>query len=467
MLSPSSIAAEAATYAGSGGTLDESVDRFELTRAPGVAAIAETWRAILADGPALGLTVTFFDTFGEPLAEISPSVARIVIEKPKSASIWYFFTIDGFRKALFDQARLATVRRIHVAQETTPFSTLAFRVEPWLVRVPDDALPQAPLPPSPRRFVRDLGAGVVPVTIADALLTSPAPAESGAFTAWRAIAVARLRCALASEAWQRDGVTFLGFAGPRYVEVRVGDDDPSPAFALANEAATWVYEGPDVGARLVLFVAELARDWPSDSDWTAPFVRLAPTALATAQRAHRAQLVEQSGEILKSLGDLRKGLADEISKTVQATRDLIGASWRDFTIAIAALIARLTIFNGAAPADVRNGRVLLLAVGFALVLSYAISAYTTWRFNANATQTRATWRKQLYAYLSDNEYDAVASRPLASANAVYYLSATVLGFAYVAMVALLLAIGFEPATQTSGASGSPVPRVSPSHRVHH
>ena len=460
MLAPSSVAAAAERF-GRDGLLEESVTRLEVRGRATMDSVAE-WLAIRAEAATLNLNVAAYDAFDEPVEDFTTNVRRIIVTKNATASTVYFFTVEGFRAFLFDGDRLADARRILIARETESFATLGFKVEPWLGMVADDEEQQPSLPPSPRRFVRDLGAGVVPASIADAVLTSDEPAGSAAFAAWRSVALSRLRVALASEAWRRDGSTFLGLAGSRFVEVPVSLNEDQNAFSVANTAARWVYEGSDVEARLVLFTAELARDWPDHASWSTGFLKVATFALAAAQRAYRQQLVERSTETLKSLTELRKNLGDEIAATIQATRDLVSSSWRDFAIAIAALIARLTIFSDGSLKSVVAGRMLVVAVSGFLLLTYSVTLISNWRFNDNISRLRETWRLQLYGYLSDAEYRTNAISPLDRVTRIYYFTAIPLGIAYIALVALLILFGYIGYNGTS--AGKRRERRKPSKR---
>jgi len=439
----------------------EDADRLTIIGTFDEAAV-RAWTEVIENGLPLGLTFDLINAVGDATDSLSEGRRTVIVHKPGTESTRYFFTLDGFRAFLMGDARNATARRVLLAKETESFTTYAFDVEPWTSVVANDDLPRPALPVSPQDVVRDKGAGEVPASIAASLLQSPPPTSSAAFAVWRECALRRLRTALVSEVWkQKNGELRLGIDGPRYVEIQVDPEENAATFAVANQIATWIYASADGESKLVLFTAELARDWPGNERWSAGFQRVAPMAFAAAQRAHRNALVERSTETLKSMGDLRKSLGDEIGRTIAATSDLVAASWRDFAIAIAALVARLTVFS--TPSAQGIGQRFLFAICAFLGLSYAVKTISNWRFNATLDDLRHTWRAQLYAYLTDAEYEATAIEPLRRANDVYVVTAWLLAIAYVAVIGFVFALASSIGVVQGGpASGSaPQARLSP------
>jgi hypothetical protein len=438
MISPSNVLGLAKAFIGSRDeSLGETTERLDVT---GVftPTLYEQWSLILNEGSALGIQVTLVDMLEEPITakhfHTSQAIeGRIIVRKTHTDTTFYFFTTRGLDSLLNSDELRSRARRILIAEEFAPFQACSISFERWNGTEPDVTDPDPLADVTPRRYVQDIAGRQVPSSIGDALLAREPASSSPPFDHWRSSSIARLRTALASEVWRNEGGEIIALHGSRTVNVVAGERGDSKAlFDAANEAATWVYVGvTDVEARHLLFVNELAREWPADATWVQEFAAVAPRALASAQNAYRKHLSETSNETLKSLSDLRKSLNDEIAKVTQQTRDLIAALWRDFAIAISAIVARaLLVVTGKAEAD--SPALLAVMAGTALFVAYSVcvNLYTNWRFGVIAAKNRNDWRDALYGFLAPDDLERLANDPLKDANKVYNRTAWAVAIGY-------------------------------------
>ncbi|MEQ4312557.1 hypothetical protein ABNM01_06615, partial [Pseudomonas syringae] len=148
--------------------------------------------------------------------------------------------------------------------------------------------------------------------------------------------------------------------------------------------------------------------------------RQQPNCLAGAKEAFAFHLQDQSKEAIKSLGELRKGLQEEVNKTQLATRDLISSIWRDF--AVAGLI--LALKAPVSPVVVMESamKVLYFGVSILLSISLVVGTISVWRFNYLADVSRKDWRNKLYNFMSDEDWRKMVERPILSGRFVYWVS---------------------------------------------
>ena len=440
MLSPTEIAALARKLSVTkDGHLDESDNRLEVAGHISSTDL-EVWRDVTKTGASLGLSFAYADNVGESVDDIGEGFYRLFISKTCTEATSYFFSVVGFKKFLYDYARLRTVTQILVAEASAVFETASFIINPWTALVADDEMLEPRI--DVRRYVRDFGSGAVPASIQDAILVSEAPQASSFYKTWREVAEKKLQVALSSQAWKDGNRLMLGLEGQRSVQFRMIDTLSDKAFSVATGAARWVYDDVrDTEARLILFTAELARDWAPDGTWNETVESNGGASLAAAQRAYRQQLVATSSETLKALGDFRKTLADEIASTMQATRDLVAGTWRDFAIALAALVAHENAITAkGSSSQLAEGvtHYVLVSVAIFLALSCGITLISNWRFNANLDALRKRWRTKLYSFLTEAEYEEFAAKPLKKTSRIYSRTAWLISVGYAALILLLL-----------------------------
>ncbi|MBA9070191.1 hypothetical protein FHR71_003955 [Methylobacterium sp. RAS18] len=393
---------------------------------------------------------TLDDVAGEALA--------LVLTKRREPDWCYFVTVAGFDGAL-DDAFAETPCAIWVARSFDPFATATLSVAPW---------GGTKVPPSPgerierpRKYVRDLTHGRTPSEVAPWLPAGPIPADSTVFAAWRGKAADRLAACLPSEIRPFEDGLAVVLKGPRSSPVPVGPvplEWAAEAFPVLVEAADWVYGLPrETEARFQFLNNHLSVGWREAETWPGGLARTLPGSLASAREAYAFHLQDQSKDALKTLGDLRKSLQDEVGRAQSATRDLLSTLWRD--LGVAGIVLALRSPAAAQIASAPTLRWVTLATAGVLLLSLVVTLLSNYRFNRLADEGRSQWRSRLYAFLPDPEWDRLVEEPIRRGRRVYHAILPFVGLLYVAAVAYLLAVGLpapaEPAAGMASVAASP------------
>lgn len=376
-------------------------------------------------------TCLFEDVAAERLA--------VVLSKARSSGWCYFVTERGFGMALDDRL-VASPLAIWIASDFQPFSTATLTVSPW--DGPRVHEPNAERMERPRKFVRDLTHGRAPLEIAPWVLNEVPSDRSGAFTAWCEKAVERLAYSIPGEIRIVEGDQKVVLKGPRAAPIPVAPPRSEWATGIIQElteAVTWVYALPrEAEARFQFLNNHLSLDWREGSSWPSGLTETLPGSLAGAREAYAFHLQDQSKDALKSLGDLRKSLQDEVAKAQSATRDLLSSLWRD--LAVAGVVLALKAPIGATPAL----RWVTIATAVLLGVSLGFTLFANRRFTALADEARAAWRRKLYAFVSDADWLVLVERPLGRGKRVYRTALPFVVVFYLVAILYLLAVA-EPA----------------------
>lgn len=394
------------------------------------------------------------DMFDCTVDDITGQGLALVLTKQQEPNWCYFISVAGFDGALGD-AFAATPRAIWVARDFDPFASATLSVSPW------GGSKEPPSPAErierPRKYVRDLTHGHTPSEVAPWLPSGPLPAGSDVFAAWRGKAADRLAACLPSEIRPFEDGLAVVLKGPRPSPVPVGPVRAgwaAEAFPALVEAADWAYGQPrETEARFQFLNNHLSIAWREGDTWPGGLARTLPGSLASAREAYAFHLQDQSKDALKTLGDLRKSLQDEVGRAQSATRDLLGTLWRDLGVAGIVLALRSPAAEKIASAPTL--RWVTLATAVVLILSLAVTLLSNHRFNRLADDGRTEWRSRLYAFLPDTEWLRLVDAPIRSGRRVYHTAVPFVVLLYAVAVAYLLFLGLAP----------PPPATAPSVQV--
>ena len=456
MITPNQILASAERLAATdSGAIDESVDRLNVSGRFD-APLLEQWQAIASTIDAAGLgSLRALDSIGDEVDLVAARLddlhgnIRIIIKKLNSASVFFAYSRRGVAALLGAANQVSLARSVYVAELTNSFSTESCTFSPWINGAPNKVVADIrEVIPSPRRIVKDVAGGKVPVSLGPFLLVTPPPASSKPYEIWQHDACQQMLLCLVNEVWRTNGDEVVVLAGPRTRRIPVGLA-VLPAvemFSTVTECARWVFaSGRDVEVRHTLFTYELAREWPDTETLASGFLTKAPRALDAAKTAFHAHIRETSKDTLKALGDLRKTLSEEVTKVVQQTRDLLSGMWRDFAFAATALAARIALLLAEKPATSSSAAKGLI---FGTAIFLAFSIYMTLRSNAKfmsiATDSRRSWRDKLYGFLPEDDLKKLADDPLRHSESEYMVTRRWVIGAYVAMIGLVSSSIFWP-----------------------
>lgn len=462
MTTPNRVRACADALAASGGSLDERLGQVDVRGVPDEALRAELAGAARAwvDG-GFG-TFSALDALGDEV-EIDQLTAsdgelRLRFGKSPTQTTYYFLTPRGLAVLLDDKEKAATARRVLVAEAFAPFATVRCAFECWAEMVADASLSDEMTLPVPRRIVRDQLA-VTPLSVGPLLLTAPPEdATSTVFTTWRAAAGPQLLLCLVDEVWAQGAATHVTLTGPRRrkLSAALEEFDAERDFKLITEAADWVFNsGRDAETRHTLFVYELAREWPGETPFAKGFAERVAGALEAAKTAFRMHVRDASKETLKSLQELRKTLADDVTRVVTQTRELTGSLWRDLLVVVAAVLGRFTLL--ATPgSEEAFADALLYGLAAYLAFSIGMTLFANASFMSIFRNAQTKWQTKLYGFVDPEDFEALATGPLAAAEKVYgrtrIAAIAAYGLAIVGLAALALLTPATPAPRPESAN---------------
>ena len=445
-----------------GGGSSERIDRLDLHGRLDQEQL-RGWAEVLAALPFVGVaSVSAIDALGDQVdlasavAELCGQELRIQISKVSSPTTVFCLTTDGVSVVFADYEVSSSVRQVWVACEFDRFKTESCRVDPWTDDASEvSAAEEESRVPDPRRLVKDFVGGSVPKSIFPYLITSDEPAPSKVFDNWKNLAVVRLLHSLVNEVISKDGeeVVITG-TRPRKIGSNLKAPYSDELFKAATEAAKWVYaSGSDVDTRFALFTYELSREWPDTLTFKDGFAARGEHALEAAKTAFLAHVQETSKDTLKSLGDLRKTLTEEVTKVVSQTRDVLGTMWRDFMIAATVFLGRVVLLGSDKPLSNPGPlRALLSGAAILLIFSIFLSLRTNAKFMSISDASRSEWRRKLYGFMSDDDFKKLSDIPLADSTREYKRVVCWVAAAYVAVIACLLWTAWGGDAKASGAS---------------
>ncbi|AVC49095.1 hypothetical protein [Rhizobium leguminosarum] len=362
------------------------------------------------------------------LKEISSESLSLRITKLRPENAVYFFSSEGFSEALRNIDFRASPL-VMIVDDFQIFKSATTSFCPWNMPVQHSA--SSISLDSPRRLVRDQTHEFTPDELGPwYLMEGEHPSEP--FRIWRKRSIRALSFSIPSEIRNIDHVPSVVLRGQRSTFVAIddiSDDGISALYPVILEAIRWIYEQPrDTETKFVLLNNHLALDWRDGTSWPAGLCEVLENSLSSAREAFAFHLQDQSKEATKSLTDLRKGLQEEVSKAQQSTRDLLAALWRDGAIAGAVFALRTGSLVGDQLKNVALAAITLL------IASIVVSLGSNWRHDVLTRSVRQQWRKRLYAFMSDDQWDELVEVPLQKVRVVYRLSATFVSVVYLALI---------------------------------
>ncbi|MCX5579456.1 hypothetical protein [Kaistia terrae] len=360
-----------------------------------------------------------------------------VVKAPIVGVVRFFSAMALVASARSSPEAFEQSRAILVADLETSSTTAGLSIQQWTDLEPELGPDYAFR--SPRKMVSDVsGHGLVPSNAATWVI--PSATTDDLLVELKPTAARRLALCLPTDIIANGhGSVQCVFRGSRKVTTLVpplGNELwSSEALSSAlQEASHWVYcEAPDAETRHALLAAEIARGWPSSSDWSEGTGAVVSAALECARTAYRLHLHGKGVEALKLMSDLRKGLAEDAKAVSAQTASLSGNLWRDAAVAFAALVLKPASSGGTwlwLPA----AAALYLAFSLLLTRSIADKAVDAIRSNEQ------TFRKNLYApIVSKDEYDGLAGAGYSESFSSYRKFSNWIATAYILAIMVLMA----------------------------
>ncbi|MFM0758092.1 hypothetical protein [Paraburkholderia strydomiana] len=360
------------------------------------------------------------------------------LEKKITNEWCFFLTEAAFANALEDETFCSLPRLIWVASKFERFTTGIWTICPW-----DD--PQKHTSPTdpfelPRKLVRDQTHEMTTRTVDPWLIRGEPPEPSSVFDCWSTAAAKWLAYTLPSEVRTDGTKKWVIFKGPKSTSADIVDTGwySREAFLALSQAVGWVYGKPsDAEAKFQFLNSHLSLNWPAGRSWPSGVEDVLPLSLASARDSFAFHLQDVAKDALKTLGDLRKGLQEEVAKTQVATRDLVSSLWRDLGIAGVALALKL-------PTGTQMSQHVLdwiiTATAIVLPLSLCITGGTNWRFNRLADAARNEWKPKLYGFVERSEWERIVEQPIRHGRYIYYLTLLFVSLLYITASSFLLSV---------------------------
>lgn len=369
---------------------------------------------------------------------------RVILRKLSTDNWIYFATVNGFRQWLksFSAGQAIPPQRlcVWVAADFAPFATFQHAVRPFLA---EKVLPKIEqMPEKPWKLVRDLTHAYTPSSISPWLILESPSSPSSVYEAWSDTAKQNLAFCLPSEIRNEGDVVEALFRGGRSLPVTVKEVDWSTVdYGGFSDACSWVYATPrESETKFQLLNNHLAINWNQGSAWPEGSGQVLGNSLAGAKEAFAFHLQDQSKEVVKGLGDLRKGLQEEVAKTQAAARDLISSVWRDFTIA--GVVLALKIPGSPIAFDGKVIQFLYIVTAVLLALSVFVSGFSNLRFDVLADSSRRGWRNKLYSFMSDQDWQKLVEYPISSGRRVFWVIWGLCFILYVSVALCLISLAF-------------------------
>ncbi|HEX6038138.1 hypothetical protein [Longimicrobium sp.] len=267
---------------------------------------------------------------------------------------------------------------------------------------------------------------------------------------------------LPSEIRDIDGHVHVVLRGPRSTPIPIANENGlNPEFySVVSDAVQWVYSPAlDAEIKFTFLNNHLSLDWPLGSTWPAGLPTIVKASLASARDAFAFYLQGKAAESIKVMSDLRRSLQDDVSKVQQATRDLLSAVWRDFAVAGVVLALRAPSAKDAISSEAL--KFVTLGVAVLLVVSLLVTIASNIRFNVLSNRGRRDWRKKLYGFISDTDWNVLVEKPISSGRFVFWLVLTTTAIFYAITIWYLFSIGLSNPPVTKGSNSTLVYTAMP------
>lgn len=335
-----------------------------------------------------------------------------------------FFTKEGWLVFLRDDEAVREAARVRLAFLDEEFETRGFAVTPWTDEScsKSSGMHDEERGVTPRKYVSSHSSSLMaPMEISSWVLVKAGNQDNDAFLLWKEVAVEKLGLSLPNELYEHEGSPFVCLSGHPPRRVGLGEFKFGEAvFEKLQEAASWVYlEGEDVEVRHTFLATELAREWSGGAPFFDSLSSRLESGLDSARLVYKAHLRTTSKETLKTLGDLRKSLADEMQKLLQQSKDLSTAVWRDMAIAIGVIALRIALYNARVDELSSAFALVYVVVAAYVAFSYCMIIKVNKEYLDVFEENRGVWRSKLYGFLDDDDYYTLAEKPWKKAVAAY------------------------------------------------
>ncbi|WP_440799857.1 hypothetical protein [Serratia marcescens] len=371
----------------------------------------------------------------------------ITIISDELSGVLRLFTPEGWRTFLLQDARLRQYHHIYALFVTKTFETQQWKVLPWKKMLPveteSNTYPQTSS--VTKSIIRCFSTDFLPPdTITPWILLSGNNMADEPMRLWSSLACRELLKCFANELFATD-IKKVGLSGKPPRKIPFGEENLAlPAFDIIQETAKWIFlEGNETELKHTFLSSELAREWPEGVTFCEGVVYRLPPALESARLLYKAHIRTGGKDTLKSLGDLRKSLAEDPQKILQQSRDLSSALWKDMALVISTLALRYSLDSLKSNGPQKVYALVFCALALYIMISYGMSVYINRHSLSLLKKSRATWRTKLYGFLDEHDYQELAAQPENNAIQSYRRVERATSVVMFILVALLFAAAAE------------------------
>lgn len=387
------------------------------------------WTIVLFDGADEACTVESADVNMEPF--------RLIISKPVDpANVLQIVTLEGLRKFLSSNSENS---KWYVAGLTERVVTFGRALCPW-----GDTFSFAPRPAlkSPRSLVKEYtGDRTVPADIGLWMLQDLefVFSETPAYLIWKSASIKAIACSIASEIDHENAS--LKFSGSVKLSLKMPDDInglsskfSAKQFNNLQIAIAWIFENDrEAESRHILLATEIARTSNADAEFVGCLGGQILSSLDGAKIAYQMMLSDLSKDTLKSLGDLRKAINEEVAKVTDATRQLVAGIAGALTVGFGLIAARMTT---------NTSPLLISSVMIVVAVYVGVLIFSGVQFIKIQRSLREEWQFKIYRFLSSTDYKKMVSDPASRSENTFIVSAVLSGVAVGVLTISILFLSF-------------------------
>ncbi|MGX9243049.1 hypothetical protein ACWXVW_17000 [Pantoea dispersa] len=352
----------------------------------------------------------------------------------------YLLSLEGWISFLSSSTQPYNCAEIYILGCDKQFENFSFKVKPWLgdpISRPKDA---AKAEYKIRNYVKAQSyKAVIPDSLYPWLLKVQS-SNNVFFEAWKVEASKNILISLVNEIDREDESFNVKLSGkpPKHLEFKnknVGDE----LFDDLQLIGSWVYSKvDDIEVKHTLFSSELAREWPDNTTLEKGFLSKGRAAFDSAKLLFKAHLRTSSKDTLKSLGDLRKGLVDDVQKMTQQTKDIASSLWKDLAIVMATVVLKYSTDAAKITSLTSAYGFIFLALSVYLFLSFKINNKINNDHILLMDESRITWRRSLYSFMDEDDYKSMAGDVIGKSIGTYHSVSRIIGcIIYITSASLL------------------------------
>ena len=387
-----------------------------------------------------------FDDYVEPKKACPGTECTVYLSFKQHKNSYYFLSIEGWSDFLADSTSPYNCSNVFLLGLTSGFSTNSFAVHPWLSEPVEGEDGEKNVKLKVRHFVKVSTFGIeFPTNISPWMIMDNVDIKNPYFDEWKISAVRNLLLTIVNEVDKIDEELYVKISGkPPKNLLFTPSNAPIHIYPVLNEIVRWIYlAGDEIEIKHTLFTCELAREWPETVAYETGIVKKMNSAFESARLLYRAHLLSASKETLKTLGDLRKNLVEEVQKIVQQTKDIASTLWKDLALVLATIVFKYAMDNSRMAGNSHVYGYVFIALSIYILLSTFITLRINTKHIAIMNESREVWKSKLYSFLDEDEYNKIAGSALNKSFFEYKIIASIIKSIAFSMFFFLIMMGID------------------------